>query len=84
MKKLFHSLFNRVDHFLKGAVVFCLGFNAFMILLCYIGRWFGVDTSHELTITSTVFGGNLIITLIIELVKIKRAAKKAEREDENP
>ncbi|MBN1776632.1 MAG: hypothetical protein JW811_00770 [Clostridiales bacterium] len=88
MRKLFQALFNRVDQFLKGAVVFCLGFSAFMILLCYIGRWFGVDTSHELTITSTIFGGNLVLTLIIELIKLKNKkdksadAKPVERKDD--
>ena len=75
MKKLFQALSGRVDRFLKGAVVFCLGFSALMILLCYIGRWFDVDTSHELTITSTIFGGNLVLTLIIELIKLRNKNK---------
>ena len=57
--------------FMTFAVVFCLGFTALMIIACYIARWFGVDTTHELTITATVFGGELGGLLLKKLLSKK-------------
>ena len=55
--------------FMTRIVRFCIGFTAVMIVACFIARWFGVDTSHELTITATVFGGELLLTVVLELLK---------------
>ena len=55
--------------FMTRMVRFCIGFTAFMIIACYVARWFGVDTSHELTITATVFGGELLLTVVLKLLE---------------
>ena len=58
--------------FMNVMVCLCLGFTALMIVACYVGRWFGVDTSHELTVTATVFGGELMLMMGKKLIQDKR------------
>ena len=55
--------------FMTRIVRFCIGFTAVMIVACYVASWFGVDTDHVLTITATVFGGELLLTVVLELLK---------------
>ena len=61
--------------FMTRVVRFCIGFTAVMIVACYVARWFGVDTSHELTVTATVFGGELLLTVVLRLTE-KEPEKK--------
>ena len=58
--------------FMNVMVCLCLGFTALMIVACYVGRWFGVDTSHELTVTATVFGGELTLMMVKKLTQGKK------------
>ena len=61
--------------FMSRMVAFCVGFTAVMIVACYIGRWFGVDTTHELTLTVSFFGVELAGLMVKKL-----SAKKGEKE----
>ena len=64
----------RID-FMMILVCFCLVFTALMIVACYVGRWYGVDTTHELTITAGLFGGELVLMMVKKLT-----TKKGEKE----
>lgn len=61
--------------FMTKTVVICLSFTAAMIIACYVGRWYGIDTSHELTITSVVFGGEMILLIVKKLIDDQRGGK---------
>jgi len=64
--------------FLTRTVQFCIRFTAVMVVACYIGRWFEVDTTHELTVTATVFGGELLLTAVLQLLDKEPKKDKEE------
>ena len=82
MKKLLEHIIGQNGRFMKYIVVYCLFYSSVMILLCYIGRWFGVDTDTVLTVTAGIFGANLISTLIIKITENKADKKSAERKED--
>ncbi len=55
--------------FMKVIVWTCIGFTALVILACYVAAWFGVDTDSVLTHTCAVFGGELLLTVVLRLLE---------------
>lgn len=66
--------------FMKMVVWFCIAFTALVIVACYVASWFGVDTDSVLTHTCAVFGGELLLTVVLRLLEKEDATqKKKER-----
>ena len=66
--------------FMNVLVCLCLGFTALMAAACYVASWFGVDTDHELTVTATVFGGDLVLMMVKKLIE-KKDAKEGNKDE---
>lgn len=55
--------------FMKFIVWFCILFTALVIVACYVAAWFGVDMDSVLTHTCAVFGGELLLTVVLRLLE---------------
>lgn len=62
--------------FMKMVVWFCIAFTALVIVACYVAAWFGVDTDSVLTHTCAVFGGELLLTVVLRLLEKESPAKE--------
>lgn len=65
--------------FMKMVVWFCIAFTALVIGACYVAAWFGVDTDSVLTHTCAVFGGELLLTVVLRLLE-KEGSTKEKKE----
>ena len=54
--------------FLSAIVVYCIAFTSAIIVACYVAAWFGVDTTEVLYTTRVVFGGELLLAALLELM----------------
>lgn len=66
--------------FMKRMVRFCLGFTAAVVAACYVAAWHRVDTGNVLASTCTVFGGELLLTLVLRL--LEKPTKGGHADDE--
>lgn len=77
-------------HWMKRVVGLCLLFCATFAVATYVGLYFGVDALDVLKVVVGLFGGELVMTLIIKLIgdsgerkKDRRAGEKPEEGDNN-
>lgn len=54
--------------YLKWIVVYCIALLTLVIVAVYIAAWYGVDTGNVLTATCGVFGGELLLTVVIKIM----------------
>ncbi len=66
--------------FLKTIVWTCIRFLMLMFVACYVAAWFGVDTDSILTHACTVFGGELLLAVVLKLSGDKDAKKDGQDE----
>ncbi len=63
--------------YLKRIVAYCIALLTIVIVAVYIAAWFDVDTGNLLTATCGVFGGELLLTVVIKIMggKAETASK---------
>lgn len=66
------------SRWMKIIVAFCLIFCACFAVGAFVAMWFNVDETEILKVVFGLFGGELLMNLVIKLVKDKDGAKKTE------
>lgn len=59
--------------YLKWIVTYCIALLTLVIIAVYVAAWFGVDTGNVLTASCGVFGGELLLTVLIKIMGGKAA-----------
>ena len=67
---------------MKRIVALCLLFCAVMVVATYIAAWFAVDTAVVMTCACVLFGGELVMTLVIKIIGDRGAKPEKKGEDE--
>jgi len=67
--------------FMQLAITFSLTFTALVFVAAMVLRCFGIDTSHETTLTATVFGGELVLGILRVLSKDRVLSAEESRLD---
>jgi len=65
--------------YLKIIVAICIANLIVFATAAYVSAWFGVDTVPVLQIVAGMFGGELLLTALIEIIK-KADPKKPKEE----
>ncbi len=71
---------NQSNRWMKGIVKYCIVFTSVVIVACYIASWFGIDTDAQLQVTAMVFGGELLMTVVIKLMGDSKEKKEETKE----
>lgn len=67
--------------FMMCAITFSLTFTALMFIAAMVLRCYGIDTSHETTLTATVFGGELVLGILRVISKDRAPSAEESRID---
>jgi hypothetical protein len=73
--------------FLKKIVIFNIAMITVMLIAGFVARCSGVDADAIVTLTCSVFGGNLLLTTILRLTEKEEKKPDAvpeERKDDTP
>ena len=57
--------------YMKKIVAVCIGVIIAFAVGAYVSAWFEVDTVQVLTIVTGVFGGELVLTVLLKLLEKK-------------